>query len=200
MEQYPGYKIEHCRPNCSKAARKWNSLQNNLYQALAELDLPEVLSAKFKNLLYHHIPKICLAGCPNGCSQPQIKDFGILGYLTPQITQEPCQECQACVHACLEGAVSRGPDGIRINTARCVSCGDCVRVCSSGTLTAGETGWELRLGGRVGRHPRFAVAAGKVGSDSEVVDWVVEILRSYIKHGLPEERLSNFLERLTLNC
>lgn len=188
--------IEHCRKDCPKAARSWDELEKNIDSSLKEIDLAKILKQKFKAISYHHIPKIGLAGCPNGCSRPQIKDFAVLGCVKPQITEKTCVQCQACVETCLEKAINLSDDGIYINESRCISCGDCLRVCPTGTLTRGESRWELRLGGRVGRHPRFAAYVGDAKEDKDVVEWIVSTLQRYAVKGLPEERLSYFLERL----
>lgn len=190
-----GFQLEHCRPNCPKAARDWLNLYDALTTNLTGLNLLETLKEKFQPILYHHVPKICLAGCPNGCSQPNIKDFGISGYVTPLITNAPCLGCNDCVHSCLEKAITWQPDGIVIDHSRCISCGDCQRACPSGTLTAGESGWKLRFGGRVGRHPQFAKFAGQVSRDQEVVAWISEAMLRYIEHAQSQERLTHFLER-----
>lgn len=197
--QQSGFQIEHCRPNCSKSARDWHNLYKLLSIKLSSLNLPETLEKKFHTILYHHLPKVCLAGCPNGCSQPNIKDFGISGYVNPKITTAPCIGCNACVRSCLERAITLQSDGIVIDENRCLSCGDCLRVCPSGTLMAGEYGWTLRFGGRVGRHPRFAESAGQVQTDEDVVIWVSQAILQYIQDGYPEERLSHFLERQSFN-
>jgi len=84
--------------------------------------------------------------------------------------------------------------GIVIDYSRCLSCGDCQRVCPSGTLTIKESGWTLRMGGRVGRHPHFAKLAGHVQTDEEVVTWVSDTILAYIENGQPQERLTHFLE------
>jgi len=60
---------------------------------------------------------------------------------------------------------------------------------------AGESGWSLRLGGRVGRHPHFAKFVGKVQTDEEVLTWVSDTILRYIENGQPQERLTHFLER-----
>lgn len=193
--QLTGYKLEHCRPNCPKAARNWHNLYDMLNKTLGDLDLLQLLEDRFEHVLHHHLPKVCLAGCPNGCSQPNIKDFSISGYVTPLITSIPCLGCQACVRACSENAVTWQPGSIIIDRTRCLNCGDCLRACQSGTITAGESGWELRLGGRVGRHPQFAKPAGQVALDEEVVSWVSEIILQYKENGQPNERLTNFLDR-----
>lgn len=192
--QQTGFLLEHCRPNCPKSARNWNNLFEALTTNLAELNIHEMLEKKFGSVLHHHLPKICLAGCPNGCSQPDIKDFSITGYVIPQITDAPCLECSACVHSCIEKAITVQPKGIIIDHNRCLSCGNCQSVCPSGTLTKGENGWKLRIGGRVGRHPRFATSVGQVLTDDEVVAWVTEIILHYINNEQPQERLTHFLE------
>lgn len=193
--KHSGFLLEHCRPNCPKSAKTWNKLHEELKVKLEELNIYETLAKKFSPILHHHLPKICLAGCPNGCSQPDIKDFGISGYVKPKITEVPCLECKACVSTCLEDAISLEKDGIVIDEARCISCGNCQNVCPSGTLTKGESGWILRIGGRVGRHPRFATLTGKVSTDEEVIAWVLNSIQDYINNGAEEERLTHFLER-----
>ncbi len=193
--KHTGFEIEHCRPNCPKSSRNWHNLYEELTANLTSLNLYQTIEDKFHPVLHHHIPKICLAGCPNGCSHPNIKDFGISGYVTPQITDVPCIECNKCVLSCQEMAITWGPSGIVIDQTRCLSCGDCQRVCPSGTLTAGESGWTLRLGGRVGRHPQFAKLVGQVQTDEEVLTWVSDTITRYIENGQPQERLTHFLER-----
>lgn len=196
MAKNSGYIIEHCRPNCSRVAKSWETLNKDLDSALSSLNLSETLTEKFKPLLYHQIAKISLAGCPNGCSQPLIKDFGILGYVTPKITDNVCQSCRACVIACQENALSLSNGEISINPTLCLSCGDCIRVCPTGTLSPGENGWNLYLGGRVGRHPHFAELIGKTSKEEEVIEWVTKTLEDYLKYCHPHERLSSFIERI----
>jgi len=192
--KHSGFQLAHCRQNCPKSARSWNTLLEALATDLAKLNIHETLQKKFGSVLHHHLPKICLAGCPNGCSQPDIKDFSISGYVTPQITEAPCLKCNACVRSCLEEAITLQQNGIVIDNALCLSCGNCQSVCPSGTLTKGESGWNLRMGGRVGRHPRFATFAGQVSTDEEVIAWVIETIHNYINNGQPQERLTHFLE------
>ena len=159
-------------------------------------DIYQTIEDRFSPVLPHHIPKICLAGCPNGCSVPNTKDFGISGYSTPIMTGALCIGCNECVRSCLEKAITfnSSGSGIVIDPSRCVSCGDCQRVCPSGTLTAGESGWTLSLGGRVGRHPHFAKSAGQVQTDEEVLTWVSDTILRYMADGQPQERLTHFLE------
>ena len=193
--KHTGFQLEHCRSNCPKSARNWHSLYEALATTLTSLNLYQAIEDKFHPVLHHHIPKICLAGCPNGCSSPNIKDFGVSGYITPRITEAQCIGCNECVRSCIEKAITRNPSGIIIDYSRCLSCGDCQRVCPSGKLTTGESGWTLRLGGRVGRHPKLAKVVGQVETDEEVLSWVSDTVLHYIEKGQPQERLTHFLER-----
>jgi len=193
--KHAGFQLEHCRANCPKSAHNWHNLYEALTINLTSLNLYQTLEDKFHPVRHHHIPKICLAGCPNGCSSPDIKDFGISGYVIPGITNVKCLGCNKCVRSCLEKAITREPIGIVIDYSRCLSCGDCQRVCPSGTLTIKESGWTLRMGGRLGRHPQFAKFAGYVQTDVEVLAWVSDTILGYIENGQPQERLTHFLKR-----
>ena len=193
--KHTGFQLEHCRLNCPKSARNWHTLYEALTTNLTSLKLYQTIEDKFSPVLHHHIPKISLAGCPNGCSHPTIKDFGITGYVIPKITGISCIGCNECVRSCLEMAITCNPSGVIIDHSRCLSCGDCQRVCPTGTLAAGESGWTLSLGGRVGRHPQFAKSVGQVQTDEEVLTWVSDTISRYIEDGQPQERLTNFLER-----
>lgn len=199
---HEGYNLEYCR-NCNKAALDSNPLQEKLKIALDSLNLEDKLADKFNSLLYHYRPKICLSGCPNGCSQPKIKDFGISAYNTPAITSENCVECEACIWACQENAItliSGTVKGVTIDSDLCLSCGECIGACPTGYIVSGERGWELMLGGRVGRHPRFADSIGHVTNDDQVVEWVTKILVDYLQNSDDEERLTHYLERAYLSA
>ena len=93
LMQEKGFHLKHCRSNCPKLARDWNDLYDMLTKELKKLNLPEALEDKFQPVLHHHLPKISLVGCPNGCSHPNIRDFGISGYVTPIITTVVCSGC-----------------------------------------------------------------------------------------------------------
>jgi len=197
MIENHGYKLEHCRKNCKKAAKDWSELNLDLESTLNELELKPTLEEKFDKVHYHHIPKVVIAGCPNGCSQPQIRDIGIVGYLTPKLTDNPCVECLLCVDACLENALAWANNEIVLESSKCVSCGECIRVCPTERIGAAESGWTIHLGGRLGRHPKFAKVVGKEQTEEAVIKKIKEVLIDYIHNGKPEERLSQFLERYT---
>lgn len=195
MAESQGYKLDHCRRNCPKATRDWSELYPALIDMLNKLNLLSTLEERFQTVHYHHIPKIVIAGCPNGCSQPQIKDIGICGYVTPEITENPCYECGRCIDSCLENALSWKNGQVCLEPTLCISCGDCIRACPSGRITSGESGWVFYLGGRLGRHPRLGIITGREHHDEAVVRRIRKILMEYIENGVSEERLTRFLDR-----
>lgn len=200
MSKSPNYLLAHCRQNCSLAAMNWAEFYQDLEKGLQELDFSAILKERFQTYLFHHIPKIALAGCPNGCSQPQIMDIGVTGFITPQLSGNSCSGCQTCISACSERAITWREDGIVIDPLHCVSCGVCIRSCPTEKIIPKESGWLLSLGGRLGRHPQFAKIIGKVRTGEEAQNWILGILRDYCSEGLNEERLTHYLERTKFNA
>lgn len=135
-------------------------------------------------------PLITLADCPNACSQPQIKDIGIIGACVPKITQIPCSLCEACVEACREQAVSLSDESPVIRFDRCLSCGQCIQVCSTGTLGDGDKGYRVLLGGKLGRHPKLARELPGIFSEDAVLSIVKDCLLFYRLHSNGGERFA----------
>lgn len=195
MDKLPSYVLEHCRDRCPKAAKDWTEFYQELEKAVRELNLKTMFEERFQPFQFHHIPKIALAGCPNGCSRPQIKDIGVTGFVTPQLSSDECSGCQTCISVCQEKAISWQTDRIVIDPDFCISCGECIQSCPTEKIIAKESGWSLSLGGRLGRHPQFAKNVGRVATGEEAKNRILSILQEYSREGLPEERLSHFLER-----
>ncbi|MFH1981546.1 MAG: 4Fe-4S dicluster domain-containing protein [Pseudomonadota bacterium] len=107
-------------------------------------------------LKFHHEFRISLADCPNACSQPQIKDIGIIGAAHPVITEIPCSDCGACLSSCREDAVTLKDAVPVIDPVRCMACGGCMAACPTGSLAVGASGYRIQVGGKLGRHPRLA--------------------------------------------
>ena len=74
--------------------------------AIEESGLAEAQNARLKGpVLSHHRFKAAVAGCPNCCSEPQIKDFALVARSRPGRGAGDCVECGACELACKESAV-----------------------------------------------------------------------------------------------
>ena len=106
----------------------------------------------------HQLFRVSVSHCPNACSQPQIRDVGIIAAASPVFTENGCVRCGACENACRENAVwvDTDKESSVIDHARCIACGDCISVCPTGRIGKGDSGYRFMIGGKLGRHPRFA--------------------------------------------
>jgi dissimilatory sulfite reductase (desulfoviridin) alpha/beta subunit len=155
------------------------------------------------NLKHHHEFRVALADCPNACSQPQIRDMGIIGASEPIVTEATCSLCHACEDRCKEDAVlaedsERGPV---IDYDRCIACGQCVAVCPTGTLALGRQGYRVLLGGKLGRHPRLALELPKMHSEDEVAVVLEQCIEFYKRKSEHGERFAELFENAeSLTC
>ena len=146
-----GYQLDTCfgPSGCPNRAVVSDGLLHKIERLLKAEDLLGFLKASVKgDLKFHHEFRITLADCPNACSQPQIKDIGIIGACTPQLTAEPCTLCEACVDACKEKAITLDSEkeGPQIDMDLCLYCGKCMQACPTGTIAEGHKGFRVQLG------------------------------------------------------
>jgi anaerobic sulfite reductase subunit C len=156
-----GHQIDACfgASGCPHAVAPDWELVDRLEDLLEQAELLEFLKSQgIKELRFHHQFRVAVAGCPNACSQPQIKDIGIIAALRPIRADEFCTTCQACVSNCRENAITLASQipGPVIDVQRCVACGSCIPVCPTGTLADRVQGYRIQLGGKLGRHPQLA--------------------------------------------
>ncbi len=156
-----GYQLDACfgPSGCPNAIGSSRELMNKLELLLNNADLLGLLKSKgIQDLKFHHEFRVTVAECPNACSQPQIKDVGIIAACRPAVTDKACTLCEACVTACKEKAIALEEATALpiIRTQDCVACGQCLPVCPTGTLTERAIGYRVQLGGKLGRHPQLA--------------------------------------------
>ena len=186
-----GHQIDSCfgASGCPHAVAPNWELTNSLDNVLQQAELLEFLNSQgIQELRFHHQFRVALAGCPNACSQPQIKDIGIIGALQPMRTDEFCTTCGTCVDSCREDAITLGSriPGPIIDTQRCLACGSCIPACPTGTLAVQAQGYRIQLGGKLGRHPRLAMELPGIFDAAtilEIVGACIEIYKSASKKG-----------------
>jgi len=156
------YQVKSCRGaevNCPFLITDSGILSEKLRNRLEELYFTEKLIDKVEGqILPHHSMKLAVSGCPNSCSMPQIKDFGV--HAVEPVSVDPdckCIECMKCVETCREDAIIVENGNVTIDKEKCVHCGLCARVCPTGTIKAEKKKYRVMIGGKVGRHPRFAL-------------------------------------------
>lgn len=156
------YQVKSCRGaevNCPFLITDSGILSDKLRNRLEELHFTEKLIDKVEGqILPHHSMKLAVSGCPNSCSMPQIKDFGV--HAVEPVSVDPdckCIGCMKCVETCREDAIIVENGNVTIDKEKCVHCGLCARVCPTGTIKAEKKKYRVMIGGKVGRHPRFAL-------------------------------------------
>jgi dissimilatory sulfite reductase (desulfoviridin) alpha/beta subunit len=186
-----GYRIETCfgPSGCPHRAAASEALVERIEARLQAAELLAFLKANVAGpLKFHHEFRVAVAECPNACSQPQIRDIGIIGACLPAMAEAACTGCAACVAACAEEAVrlEDGAERPRIDAGRCLACGECARACPTGTIAPGARGFRLQLGGRLGRRPRLALELpGLYAADGvvAVVEAVLDIYKTRSRGG-----------------
>ncbi len=193
-----GYQIDTCfgSSGCSNRAAISDHLLERIEELVKKADLLTFLRKQVPGeLKFHHELRITLADCPNACSQPQIKDIGIIGASLPALTTEACSQCEACVNVCQEQAISTDSQylGPRLDENRCLACGQCVSVCPTATLAEGCKGFRVQLGGKLGRHPQLARELPLIFSEEQVLGIVEECLKLYKQRSRHGRRFAEIL-------
>ena len=179
-----GYQLDTCfgASGCPNRANSGDKLLERIERLLKEEDLLGFLTQQVKGeLKFHHEFRVSLADCPNACSQPQIKDIGIIGASLPVLTDETCSLCEACVDECRENAIILQKKKIMLNIDYdlCLACGKCIEACPTGTIVAGKKGFKVQLGGKLGRHPQLAKELPEIYSEDEVISIVKDCIAYY---------------------
>ena len=196
-KEIKGYQLDTCfgPSGCPNRAMDSASLLQRVETVLKNADLLGFLKERIgDNLKFHHEFRLTIADCPNACSQPQIKDIGIIGACFPSITGAECTECEACIETCKEDAIEivrgRWP---QIDEVACLSCGLCIPVCPTGTLAEGQTGYRIQLGGKLGRHPQLAREVPGLFAEDQVITIVEACLNFYKQNSPRGERFAQIL-------
>jgi len=199
-EEVRGFQVDACfgPQGCPNRIVEEDNLAAAIENLLAGEDLRSFLEQSVNGpLKFHHELRVTLADCPNACSQPQIKDVGIIGAAVPEQTEVPCTACGACEEVCREGAVrvESAEAGPGFDRDRCVLCGSCIRACPTGTIGCSRKGYRLLIGGKLGRHPRLAREFPGI-YDADTVLYLVKIcVRYYKQHSRGGERFAALVEK-----
>jgi anaerobic sulfite reductase subunit C len=146
----------------------------------------------------HHKFKVGFAGCPFDCPKSATNDIGFQGAIWPELELEECIACGLCAMSCTEGAIALGEDGKPVFTPdRCTYCGDCVKVCPTEAWRAAKKGYNVRIGGKWGRHPLVGTLHAEFLPEERVVEFVAAVLAWYQEkaEGLGRIRIGDVMIR-----
>ena len=135
-----------------------------------------------------------MAGCPNCCVTPYLKDFGIIMLHRVEITDAECTQCGKCLAMCVDSAIRLTDDGPVIDPAKCAQCELCARDCPTGTLVVKERGFRVIAGGGSGRQPTLAVTVEDFASE-ERVEQILRNAIGVLRHAQPGETLKTIIQR-----
>lgn len=199
-----GYQLDTCfgPSGCPNAVGRSQGLVDQIESLLKKADFLGFLKSKgIEALKFHHEFRVTAADCPNACSQPQIKDIGIIAALLPGVSDEACTACKACIETCREAAVSLTEDSIKpsVDFGRCLACGACIPVCPTGTLAEGLAGYRIQLGGKLGRHPQLARELPGIydaAATGKIISACIDLYKTKSQKG---ERFGRILHRTDFN-
>jgi dissimilatory sulfite reductase (desulfoviridin) alpha/beta subunit len=172
-------------------------LADKLQDRLVKSNFTERLMDKIEGqILPHHAMKLAVSGCPNSCSMPQIKDFGVHAIEPVYVdTDSECVGCMKCVETCREDAVTVKDNRVSLDKEKCVHCGLCARVCPTGSIKPEEKKYRVMIGGKVGRHPRFALDLLPQADEPAAIK-ALEVCADIILSSKTEHRFRTLIEQL----
>lgn len=157
--------------------------------------LAEKLDALFVGSELPAKTKLNISGCPNSCAKPQESDLGLQGTILP-VVGDGCVDCGACTRVCKVRAITVEDKRPLIGREKCVGCGQCVKVCKNNVLTAGIQGYNVFVGGKIGRQPGLGIKIFTAVPKHDAVKYIEALLRAYRKLGHAGERIVQTLSRV----
>lgn len=197
-DEVKGFQVETCfgPTGCPNRVIESDGLPQQLEKKLNKRDLKDFLKSRVKGpLKMHHEFRVSISDCPNACSRPQIVDVGLIGACRPEVSEEPCNQCGACMEACKENAISISDDVPVMDDSKCLYCGKCLEECPTGTLQGGSRGYRIQVGGKLGRHPRLGTELPDIYELEYAIKVVDKCLDHYTQHCVKGERFGEILEK-----
>jgi len=149
--------------------------------------------------------KIALTGCPNSCAKPQENDIGFVAVGEPECDLTKCTSCTLCAKVC-EKVCRRGgrePAIIMDENKKpvyrreyCFFEGDCIRVCPASAWKVKRTGYNVFVGGKVGRFPMFGYKIKEFASKEEIFKITQRCIKCYNQIAEPGERFGDAIEKI----
>jgi len=144
--------------------------------------------------------KIAVSGCPNSCSTPQVNDIGLVAKIKPEINDEKCDGCGACVEVCYGGAITIVDGKPKVDYKKCVYDGTCVQICPK-DVWFGVPGYAMFVGGKVGKEPQLGQKLLDFIPESDregILNVIDRVIVFFGEHAKEKERLGTLINRLSI--
>lgn len=171
----------------------------------------EKLAQKFdKKFFGRDVPKkfkIGLTGCPNSCAKPHENDIGFVAVAEPECDLDKCTKCTLCAKVCekvcargnREPAITMDKDNKPIYKKElCFFEGDCVRVCPVDAWKIKRIGYDVFLGGKIGRFPMLGYKIAAFASEKEIFEITEKAIACYNKIAEKGQRLGEAINKVGL--
>ena len=123
-----------------------------------------------------------------------VVESGVVSQARPAAVPGACSDCGRCLEVCKEGAIELSGEP-NFDYARCLNCGRCEANCASRAIAVAERGFDVLVGGKLGRHARLATPLLLLADEAAVLRAFDLSVNFYLEHAHGPERFGAVLER-----
>lgn len=196
------FNVELCHAQffrCRSQIIEVRELKKEIERKLRELKVSQMVADSLpddERIMAHHRVTVSISGCPNGCTGPETRPFGVHGVSRPMITEVTCSECFACVDRCRRGAIAIRDGAPQINTAFCDLCENCVKVCPAGKLVSEVKGYRIMVGGKFGRFHQLGTQLFRIGDKETLMDALEATITTIKEEAVGHEDITSIVNRV----
>lgn len=197
------FNVEMCHAQyfrCRSQIIDVRDIKRRVDKKLRKLKVTEMVADMLpddERIMAHHRFTVSISGCPNACTAPEVRPFGVHGISRPMIVAGvECTQCWACVDRCRRGAIVIRDGGPKINVHLCDMCENCVKVCPTGKLVSERKGFRILVGGKFGRFHQVGYELYKMANIDELMAAIEASIKTIKEEAVGEESLTSIINRI----
>jgi len=196
------FNVEMCHAQffrCRSQIIDVREVKRQVDKKLRELKVTEMVADMLpddERIMAHHHFTVSISGCPNACTAPEVRPFGVQGISKPMVVAGvECSQCWACVDRCRRGAIVVRDGGPKINVHLCDMCENCVKVCPTGKLVSERKGFRIMVGGKFGRFHQVGYELYKMADLDTLMKAIEASIETIKEEAVGEESLTSIINR-----